>query len=291
MKKLLKEPLLHFIAIGVVFFLVYGLVNTDVDEDRQILIDQSDVDEMAIKFESQWNRPATEIELGNLLQEKIRQEVFYQEALKLSLDHNDEMIKRRLSQKMQFLSNDLTEMVPPTQEELETYMEEHIQQYMKPAIYSLTHIYFSPETREQPRADAESQLSLLDGKPLEAADGMGDRFGLPKVYTMVNANEMARRMGTEFTNSLATLPLGQWSGPVRSGYGLHLVYLQERIEPQRPEFAEVEKDVRNDLSYQRQSEMQDAIFKEMVAQYQLSFDLDPKVYGAMVDSIKSGIEK
>jgi len=291
MKKLLKEPLLHFIAIGVVFFLVYGMVNTDLDEDQQIIIDLSDVDEIATKFDAQWNRPPTEAELGNLLQEKIRQEVFYQEALKLNLDHNDEMIKRRLSQKMQFLSNDLSAMDTPTKEELEAYLEENIESYLTPPVFSLKHIYFSPESRDNPRQDAENRLELLKDAAIEAGEGKGDRFGLPMSYNKVNATEMARRMGTEFAHSLNDLPIGKWSGPVRSGYGLHLVFLQERIAPQRPSFESVEVKVRNDLSYQRQQDMEAAIFKELMTEYKLEFDLDPTLYGSMMDSIKTGISK
>lgn len=291
MKKLLREPLLHFILIGVVFFLLYALVSPEDTGDQEILIDESDLEEIATKFEAQWNRLPTESELGKLMQEKIRQEVFYQEALKLNLDHNDEMIKRRLSQKMQFLSNDLADLAQPTQEELEAYLEEHLDKYLTPAIYSLEHIYFSTEQREQARRDAEELLKTLEGA--SAADGteLGDRFGLPKKFEQVNSKELARRMGTEFTNSLIELPLDRWSGPIRSGYGIHLVYLKERVDPARPVFADVETALRNDLTYERQQQMKAAIFRELVSEYKIDYQLDRQDYGSLIDSIEQGIRK
>ena len=117
MKKFLKEPFLHFIILGALLFLVYGFINQDSNNRDEIIIDTNDLENFTSKWEMQWKRPPTQAELSNLILSNIKQEVFYQEALKMNLDHNDEIIKRRLSQKMEFLSNDLASLSEPNDEE------------------------------------------------------------------------------------------------------------------------------------------------------------------------------
>ena len=126
MKKFLKEPFFHFIIIGIALFFLYGLVNNNPDSKNTIIINDFDLDNIISSFEMQWKRVPTEQELQNIINQNIKQEVFYQEALKMNLDHNDEIIKRRLSQKMHFLSNDIAALTEPTDDILKTYFKEKI---------------------------------------------------------------------------------------------------------------------------------------------------------------------
>ena len=112
MNKLLKEPLIHFLLIGLAIFILYGIVGESENDDNTIVFDSYDLNNVLSKWEKQWKRPPTKEELRNTIEQNLRQELFYQEALKMNLDHNDEIIKRRLSQKMQFLSNDLVSLQP-----------------------------------------------------------------------------------------------------------------------------------------------------------------------------------
>ncbi len=114
MRKILKEPLFHFLLLGALIFALYGIVNRKTDDEGTIIIDDFDINNIIASWEMQWKRLPTDEELKNLIQQNIKQEIFYQEALKMNLDHNDEIIKRRLSQKMQFLSNDLASMNEPS---------------------------------------------------------------------------------------------------------------------------------------------------------------------------------
>ena len=140
MKKILKEPFLHFIIIGAVIFVLYGLINKKTDSENTIVINDFDVSNLIASWEMQWKRLPTEQELQKLIKLNVKQEIFYQEALKMNLDHNDEIIKRRLAQKMQFLSNDIASMMNPSNEDLQEYLSQHIEKYKTPYTYSLHQI-------------------------------------------------------------------------------------------------------------------------------------------------------
>ena len=125
MKKVLKEPLFHFLLMGIALFLIYGLVSNELDDEDTIVIDNFDLDNIIASWEMQWKRLPTDEELKSLIQQNIKQEIFYQEAIKMNLDHNDEIIKRRLSQKMQFLSSDIADMNEPNDKELKDLIKKN----------------------------------------------------------------------------------------------------------------------------------------------------------------------
>ena len=154
MKNLFKEPFTHFIIIGIGLFLLYGLVSEKTDSKNTIIINDFDLDNIISSWEMQWKRLPTEQELQNLIDQNIKQEIFYQEALKMNLDHNDEIIKRRLAQKMQFLSNDIAKLVEPTDKELNEYYQKHSDKYLAPPSYSLYQITFSADNRKDSYKDA-----------------------------------------------------------------------------------------------------------------------------------------
>ena len=125
MKNLIREPLFHFLFFGGLLFGLYAWVS-DPDEDGQtIIISDYDMENLIASWEMQWKRLPTDDELKRLVEQNIKQEIFYQEALKMNLDHNDEIIKRRLAQKMQFLSNDLAKLRQPTEEEIQAFYQTH----------------------------------------------------------------------------------------------------------------------------------------------------------------------
>jgi len=130
MKKLLIEPLFHFLLLGLGLFLIYGLVSKNQDNEETIIINDYDINNIIASWEMQWKRLPTDEELKSLIQQNIKQEIFYQEALKMNLDHNDEIIKRRLSQKMQFLASDIASLNEPNDEELMAFYKENIMSQM-----------------------------------------------------------------------------------------------------------------------------------------------------------------
>lgn len=281
MKKLLKEPFLHFIIIGIVMFVLYGMVNKNTSSKDSIVITDFDVNDIIAKWEMQWKRPPTEQELEKLINLNIKQEVFYQEALKMNLDHNDEIIKRRLAQKMQFLSNDIAAMVEPSDEVLKDYFQKNSEKYLTPTSYSLYQITFSPDKREHPFEDAKIILDKFPNASFEKMNNKGDN--LPFLYQFVNidADELSLQLGSKFPEALQNLETEKWMGPVPSGFGYHLVYITNKITPQLPPFESVIKTVLRDFEYDNQKEIDELIYQELKKQYQIeinikSEDFDPK---------------
>ncbi len=281
MKKLLKEPFFHFILIGIALFLLYGLVNDKSNSKDTILINDFDVNDIIAKWEMQWNRPPTEKELQNLINQNIKQEIFYLEALKMNLDHNDEIIKRRLAQKMQFLSNDIASLKEPTNEELQQYYKDHSEKYLTPYSYSLYQITFSPDKRENNFQDAAETLSQFPASTFEEMKNRGDQLPFRYYFEDVSANDLSLQLGSKFPEALLNKEINKWIGPIPSGFGVHLVYITQIIEPQLPEFDSIKKSIINDFEYDYQKEVDALIYAELKKKYTIEIDIksedfDPK---------------
>ncbi len=281
MKKLFKEPFLHFILIGFAMFLLYGLVNEKTDSKNTIVINDFDVNALISKWEMQWKRPPTEEELQQLINLNIKQEVFYQEALKMNLDHNDEIIKRRLSQKMQFLSNDIAAMIEPTDEDLKNYFKEHSDKYLLPPSYSLYQITFSPDKRKDNYKDALETLKQFPNASFEEMKNLGDDLPFSYYFKNINAHELGLQLGSKFPKGLKKVAINQWEGPVPSGFGYHLVYITQKKAPESPAFEAVKKAVLRDYEYDKQQEIDESIYRELKKKYSIDIDIksedfDPK---------------
>lgn len=273
MNRIFKEPLLHFLLIGAAFFLLFGLVNDEESGENTIIINEQDVAEIVSKFEVQWKRQPTVDELTAILEKRIQEEIFYQEALKMNLDHNDEIIKRRLAQKMQFLSNDVSSMVPPSEDELKAFYKDHLERYIQEASYTFTQIYFSPDLREDWRSDAAQAMEQLANAPEKDGEGKGDPIALPTRFESTTEFHVRRQMGATFTAAIAELETGKWQGPVESGYGAHLVYIDERIEAAPASFEMVQSQVIEDYNYEKEQQVQEAIYEEFKKDYEIDIDI------------------
>lgn len=290
MKRLFKEPLFHFILIGAAFFLLYSWVGETDNGKSQIRIDESDLEEIVSKFEMQWKRMPNEEELISIVEKRIEQEVFYQEALKMNLDHNDEIIKRRLSQKMQFLSNDISGLVEPTDDQLQEYYRDHEDKYLSEAYYTLYQVYFSPDSRDNWRADAETAVQLMNRVSIEEALKMGDPISLPQTFNETSAFHISRQMGDAFLTEISQLETGKWIGPVNSGYGVHVVFISAKQNAEPAPFESVREKVSDDYSFEKQAEVKSAIFREFEKKYQIEFDIQSEQFPqAFVDRMESEI--
>ena len=275
MRKLLREPLVHFLLLGLALFLIHGLVSSKENEGETIIIDDYDVNNIIASWEMQWKRLPTDDELKNLIQQNIKQEIFYQEALKMNLDHNDEIIKRRLSQKMQFLSSDIASMNEPNEEEINSFYKDNLANYMSPNEYEMYQLIYSPDYHTNPKLKAEQNLTEISGTNPEMAKNSGDKMPFPFYFESVNDHELNRQLGSNFTQSLENLETDQWTGPIKSGFGYHLVYLVERKETSPIPLQEVKNEVIRDFEYENQRKMDEMIFDEFRKNYSIEFDLDP----------------
>ncbi len=276
MKKLFKEPFFHFIIIGIALFFLYGLVNKGTDTKNTIIINDFDLDNITSSFEMQWKRDPTEQELQSIINQNIKQEIFYQEALKMNLDHNDEIIKRRLSQKMQFLSNDIAALSEPTDEVLKTYYKENFEKYLTPTTYSLYQITFSPDKRKDNYKDAIETLKQFPEASFEEMQPWGDKLPFSYYFEEANANELGLQLGSKFRDALETQEINNWTGPVPSGFGFHLVYITNKTPPQLPGYEKVKNEVIRNYEYDNQNETNELIYQELKKQYDIQFDIKSK---------------
>jgi PPIC-type PPIASE domain len=269
LRTILREPLLHFLVLGAGLFVLFGLVGEPAGErpDR-IVISAAKVENLAELFTRTWRRPPTPAELDGLIEDHVKEEILYREALALGLETDDIVIRRRLRQKMEFISED-TAPVEPTEAELQAFLAEHADRFRKPARLSFAQVYLSPDRRgEDAWGDALRLLVALDaGKSDPAASG--DPFLLEQDYRDLATHEVERLFGGAFAARIAELPLGRWSGPVASGYGLHLVLVRARTPAEQPALGEVREEVANEWRAARREEANRAFYDRLRASYEV----------------------
>lgn len=273
-KRLLREPLLHFIVIGTFLFVAYWYLGSDsqVESSSEITLSLEELAQLKMLHESQWRRPPTPEEFSALVEDKIRQEVLYREALTMSLDKNDEIVKRRMAQKMQFIAEDVAAAQEPTTEELRAWYAENSDRFVMAKRVSFRHLYFSPDSRgEQAYDDAVRTLAKLDGQPVdsELAATLADRFIYQDYYADQASVSLAKEFGPQFAVAVGELAPGSWQGPIESGYGWHLVYVDSLVPGRVPAFEEIERDVKTAwLGVQKEIAWRKA-YEEMRAKYTL----------------------
>jgi hypothetical protein len=270
---MVREPLLHFLAIGAAIFGLYALTaepETTATGDR-IVVAGGDIARLSLLWEKRWQRPPTEDELRGLIDEHVREEVLYREALVLGLDRDDTVIRRHLRQKFEFLTQDLAIAHEPDPADLAAWFEANRERYRIPSRLSFTQVYFSLDRRGA-AGEREARLalaSLRDGASDADAAGLGDGTMLDDTYRDRTVQEMEALFGGEFAAALEGLEPGVWSGPIASGYGLHLVRIDARSPGEVPPFGEIEQQVRNDWDYEQRRQANEAIFQQLLTRYEV----------------------
>jgi PPIC-type PPIASE domain len=270
---MLREPLLHFLVLGAGLFVLFGLIGEPAGErSDRIVITEAKIGDLAELFERTWRRPPTPAELDGLIEDHIKEEIFYREALALGLDRDDTVIRRQLRLKMQFVSEDVAQPAEPTENELRAFLAEHPDRFRKPSRISFAQVYLSPDRRgEDAWGDAERMLIALNAGESDPAEA-GDPFLLEHDYRDLAAHDVERLFGGEFAARVAELPVGRWSGPVESGYGLHLVLVRERTAARLPDLSEVHEAVANQWRAARQEEANRAFYEALRANYEVTVE-------------------
>jgi peptidyl-prolyl cis-trans isomerase C len=270
--KLLREPLLHFMFIGAVIYLLYGVFAEPVPEetDKTIVVSAGEIEWMQTAWQKRWNRPPTAAEFDGLIQQYIKETVLYREALTMGLNKHDMVIRRRLAQKLEFLAKDLVALTPPTEEELLTYFDAHQARYQEPVLYTFTQVFIDPDKRGDTtlaRAEAVKVTLIAEGEAINDAGALGDDFMLQNYYPEKDQVEIQKLFGSGFTESLLELSPGQWHGPVLSGYGVHLVYVSSVNEPPAVVFADVRERVEQDWKTERGEELNEKFYASLRDRY------------------------
>ena len=282
MKRFLREPLVHFLLIGAVLFGLYSYApggRTTAASSKEIRLSLDDVNQLVLLFQSQWRRPPTPQELQRLVENKVQQEILYREALAMGLDKDDEIVKRRMAQKMQFLAEDVAAAREPTSAELKAWFEKNSARFAQPPRLSFRHLYFSPDRRgARTREDAGNALAKLAGQPVDAkiAASLADPFMFQEYYRDRAPDYLGKEFGPQFALAVAKLPPGAWQGPVESGFGWHLVFVDTVIPGRVPAFEEVEPDVKTAWLAEQKAQAWEKAYKEMRAKYTVLLPAPPE---------------
>ena len=286
MKRFVREPLVQFLALGALLFAIGGLRDDGGSgslNDR-IAVTPGHIDRFIAGFEMTWQRPPTPGELEGLIDQYIDEEILYREALAMGLDRDDEIVRRRMAQKLEFLTRDLIDAAKASDEDLQEYLDANLDRYRHQARFSFVQVHLSEERRgSDTDADAMQLLEQLRGRPGTDLSNVGDTLPLPAAMTDANPREIGALFGAIFAVNLAALEVGSWQGPVRSGYGIHLVRIDERVDGRVASLDEVRSDVRRDFMSQRRGESNDSLMRQLRERYTVTVEWPEDLGGGRVE--------
>jgi hypothetical protein len=279
-RRWLREPLVHFLLIGAALFLFFSWTGGSGGPDStRIVIGPGQVEHLAVGFARTWRRPPTPPELKGLVDDYVREEMAAREARSMGLDREDTVIRRRLRQKLEFLVEDAAEAVPPTDAELQAWLDAHPESYHLDPQVAFRQVFLSPDRRgDTVEADAQELLQRLESLGPDAdVEHMGDSIMLPNEFELAPVSVAGRMFGAEFSARLADLEPGRWLGPIPSGYGLHVVLVRERIAGRVPGLDDVRDAVARDLLTSRRKEQLETMYERLLEQYDVAIDMpDPE---------------
>lgn len=277
----LREPLLHFLLAGLALFGVYRWFNPSAFEapaDNRIVITADDLRQMSLVWLAQGRPPPTPEQMASLIETKVREEVLYREALALGLDKDDTIVKRRMAQKMDFLADDLAALVEPTPQALRQWFDANRERFAQSPRASFRHLYFSPDRRHaQARDGAAQALDQLRAAHAGAdgVAGVGDPFMFQAYYPDRSFDQVAKDFGPGFARKLFEEPVGAWSGPIESGFGWHLVWIDELTPGRVPPFDEIEPEVKRAWLAERREELKRVAYQAMRERYTVVLPSEP----------------
>lgn len=271
---LVHEPLLQFIALGLVIW--GGVEYSHAQNDRYTIhVGSAERRRISIGYLQQFGQFPTPDQLHGLINRYIREEIFLREGLALNLEKNDEIIRRRIIQKYEFLQTDLAAPDSPGFGELERWFEQNPLRYLTPERVAFSHVYFSADQagEEAAKVRALKVLKELRGMHVPRAPGLGDAFPGPSDLSALDRPEAARVFGqAELSEHLFKIPVGQWAGPYRSGYGWHLIYVTGHFPPALPSFSQVHELVLADYLEEQRRNSNANNFEKLQARYIVRYE-------------------
>ena len=278
--RLFTEPLIQFLIIGAAIYGAYAMFATPEEDFRDTLVhvDSNRINAFISEWESRWNRPPTREEIDGLIQSYIKEDVLYRQAVAMGLNEDDPITRRRMAQKLEFLTSDLAMMVQPEEGVLEQYFEDNSEAYQTPDLMTFSQVFFDPDSREDNTLeDAAEALVILQaaGEPTEESMQVGDGFMLQSDFVSVTPQEAARQMGTGFVEAVVQLEPGSWHGPVLSGYGVHLVYVYNHEKSPPPVFEDVQAAVLENWQLEQREQFNAVFLENLKTRYEIVIDEIP----------------
>lgn len=265
--RLLQEPLFHFFVFGGLIFLIYAAVSGPVSGPVEVIVVGPErIKQLTARFEAVWRRPPGDDELRGLIDDFVREEIYYREGLALGLDRNDTIIRRRLRQKMEFLTDTGADLLEPAAGELETHLAANAQIFLRPARLAFEQVFLGEHPLE---GSIEVSLNALRSDPESDPSAWSKRTLLPARLELSPPDVVDGTFGNGFFERLAELPTGEWGGPVSSAYGMHLVRINE-LEPARmPALEEVRDAVLRDWKTRKAQELRELHYASLKQRYRV----------------------
>lgn len=270
----LKEPFLHFLVLGGLVFVFYTAVSGDAPGEDEIVVTRGVQEHLMRGFSRTWQRLPMQSEFDGIVDDWIREEIAYREGVSMSLDTDDAVIRRRLRQKLEMLAEDIVALAEPTTGDLQAYLANNQDKYVAEPEYTLRQIYFSSDRRGDNAApDAEQALRLLTtGSQVSNPASMGDPLSLPHRYVLETHRGLEAAFGRDFATALAELEPGKWQGPVRSGYGLHLVLIEAFLPGGPLTLEDAAREVRRDWENERRIEAINTLYDRLGERYTITME-------------------
>jgi hypothetical protein len=273
-----REPALQFLLIGAAIFALHALVRGQVsggDSPRHIRVTREDIRRLRDGHFALMGRMPSQEEEQRIIERYVDDEVLFREALALGLDKGDSVVRGRLAQKMQFVSEDLNPPAEPTESELREFLKSS-GKYVQPRKMTFQQIFFSRDRRGvRAKSDAEAELSKLKRDPSQGAPASGDPFMLGKRFADRSETDLAGLFGPAFAKEVFALPPGDWSGPIASSYGMHLVRVENITPSAISPLEAVRERVRQDLLQVRRDEANRAMLRKLHEKYRIEIEAAP----------------
>ena len=268
----LREPLLHFLVIGLALFALYRVLNPgSMESPREIVVTPARVEAIAENFARTWSRPPTTDELRGLVNDYVSEEVYYREAMAMGLDRDDVVIRRRLRQKMEFISADVAAAETPTDAQLGDYLAKHPDDFRRPPTFTFQQVYFDSARRGDAAASEAAQVlgRLQAGGVVGDA---GDSTLLPPAMEAASTRDVENTFGSEFSAAVAAAPVGQWSGPVQSTFGTHLLRVDASTPGALPPLDEVRAEVARAWESEQRRLVNDSMLQSLRSRYRITVE-------------------
>ena len=270
--------MLHFLVLGAALFGLFSMIEKkDAEAPAKVIISASRVATLADGFARTWRRPPTEQELQGLVEDYIRDEIFYREGRAAGLDRDDFVIRRRVRQKMEFLAEDMA-AAEPSDEQLAAYLASNPEQFRTEDRLTFHHVFLSATRRG----------SALDGDAKQIADTLartsapvdtatiGDPFLLGEEFRDMSRSDIARTFGEGFAKQLSAVEPGRWQGPIPSSFGAHFVFVDERTKGSLPPLDTVREAVQREWLNARRIEAEQKLYRTLRERYEIVVETPPK---------------
>ncbi|HEY1362037.1 MAG TPA: peptidylprolyl isomerase [Xanthobacteraceae bacterium] len=265
--------------LGAALFAAYHGTSARSSRQDSLVVTEGQIEHLTTGFTRSWRRPPTADELRDLIRNYVREEVYYREAKEMGLDRDDPVIRRRLQQKLEFVSEDIAAQKEPSDAELEALLQAEPERFRTGQSFTFRHVYLNPERHrgDLTRIAASLLDQLTDGAAAADTAAVGDRFLLATSFEAISRSEAAKLFGGSFADCLSQLGLQKWQGPVKSGYGVHLVFLEERVDGRIPALDEAREALLGEWKERQRSKASEQFYRKLLSRYSVTVEAGHRI--------------